>query len=473
VAALAAAVSLVVYLLTLAPTAFGMDSAELATAAYTLGLAHAPGYPVYLLVAHLFTRLPLGDVAYRVNLLSALAGSACIGLLTYQIRRSIANNAAALSAALALGFSFYAWSVSVAAEVYTFQALLMIAILMLAWSWRSEGRPAHLALAAGLMGLALANNPATVLWWPGLALLLWTSPHRGSLGRGDLVRALAMLAAGLSFVLYIPWRSTLDPAFAYVGQYDLSGSLVPPDLTVPANLVWYLSGQQFADFFPAVDPAHWLSAGSAFFGHLWAAMLGIGIPVGAVGLVAQWRGNRTWALGLLAIAGGHAAFFAGYGTVDRSLMLLPTFVIWSVFVAHGLEVAARGIPRRLHWAALMLPAALLIVNWPYLDLSNSEEPIRTARLRLEGSQSGALYLAPWGDAAVMHYLQHVEGVGTDVTVVNSFFVADGDLGRMIDTALEADRAVYASQPGLLPVPFDGVDEFLSFQVVPIQGDEHE
>jgi hypothetical protein len=64
------------YFLTLAPTITwehdGYDGGDLTTAAYTLGIPHPTGYPTYMLVGHIFAQLPVGDVAYRLNLLSAL-----------------------------------------------------------------------------------------------------------------------------------------------------------------------------------------------------------------------------------------------------------------------------------------------------------------------------------------------------------------------------------------------------------------
>ena len=118
-----AGVTLLIYLQTLAPTIFVWDSAELTTGAYTLGIVHAPGYPVYLLVAHLFTYLPFGDVAYRVNLLSAVASSATIYLLLHLLRAFTQSQLARITAALALGFSFYVWSLSIFAEIYTFHIM--------------------------------------------------------------------------------------------------------------------------------------------------------------------------------------------------------------------------------------------------------------------------------------------------------------------------------------------------------------
>ena len=68
-----------VYLFTLAPSVAPQgDSGELVTVAYTLGIAHHPGYPLYTLLAHLFTKIPFGSVAWRVNLFSAVCHSATV-----------------------------------------------------------------------------------------------------------------------------------------------------------------------------------------------------------------------------------------------------------------------------------------------------------------------------------------------------------------------------------------------------------
>jgi len=63
--------TLFVYLLTVAPTLFGLDSAEFSAVAYALGVPHATGYPLYVLLGKMFTYLPFEDVAYRLNLMSA------------------------------------------------------------------------------------------------------------------------------------------------------------------------------------------------------------------------------------------------------------------------------------------------------------------------------------------------------------------------------------------------------------------
>src|SRR3989337_3601938 len=80
-AAVCALVAFAVYLRTLAPTVMWYDMGEFATAAYVLGIAHNTGYPLYILLGKLFTLLPVGDIAYRVNLMSAVFASLTVAVI--------------------------------------------------------------------------------------------------------------------------------------------------------------------------------------------------------------------------------------------------------------------------------------------------------------------------------------------------------------------------------------------------------
>src|SRR5262245_20177105 len=81
------------YLWTLAPGVVGGDSGEHQLAVLLLAIPHTTGYPLYLLVGKLWTMLlPLGSMAWRVNLFSALGGAlaaALTGLVTYHLSKEI------------------------------------------------------------------------------------------------------------------------------------------------------------------------------------------------------------------------------------------------------------------------------------------------------------------------------------------------------------------------------------------------
>ena len=64
----------------MAPGVVGFDSAELITGAYSLGIVHPTGYPLYLLIAKAFTLIPIRSIAYRVNLVSVFFGAIAVYL---------------------------------------------------------------------------------------------------------------------------------------------------------------------------------------------------------------------------------------------------------------------------------------------------------------------------------------------------------------------------------------------------------
>ena len=85
------AFSLALYVWTLAPTVTLVDSGELIVAARTLGVAHPPGFPLYILLAHLASIVPLGSVAARVNFASAIfaaLASTAVTLLMLELIRT-------------------------------------------------------------------------------------------------------------------------------------------------------------------------------------------------------------------------------------------------------------------------------------------------------------------------------------------------------------------------------------------------
>src|SRR5512139_2944897 len=68
-----------VYALTLSPTVAwvnqGEDSGDLLVAAATLGIPHPTGYPLFTLLGRVASLVPLGSLAFRINLVAALAGA--------------------------------------------------------------------------------------------------------------------------------------------------------------------------------------------------------------------------------------------------------------------------------------------------------------------------------------------------------------------------------------------------------------
>ncbi|KKQ89288.1 MAG: hypothetical protein UT12_C0017G0009 [Candidatus Curtissbacteria bacterium GW2011_GWC2_38_9] len=128
------AFTLIVYILTLSRSVYFGDSGELIAAAYTLGIAHPPGYPLYTMLAHLFTYLPFGTLAFRVNLFSAVTSSLTVVVIYFICLKLTSNRLASISASLFLAFSYLFWLYSLVAEVFSLHALFVTLIILVSIS---------------------------------------------------------------------------------------------------------------------------------------------------------------------------------------------------------------------------------------------------------------------------------------------------------------------------------------------------
>jgi hypothetical protein len=77
-----------VYFLTLAPEQTLEDSGELCTGSFYAGIPHPPGYPFWAIYSWLWTKLlPMGNVAWRVEVGEATAAAMACGLVAFMVSR--------------------------------------------------------------------------------------------------------------------------------------------------------------------------------------------------------------------------------------------------------------------------------------------------------------------------------------------------------------------------------------------------
>jgi hypothetical protein len=210
-----------IYARTLAPGVVAGDGGELTLAARDLGIAHPPGYPLWVMLAHMASLVPLGDTAARVNALSAVLAAlaaAAVFLLAARVGLRTAGCAAA-SAAFAL--SVPVWRTAVGAEVYSLAALLFLAMAYLGLEARSRrpGGRRRRALFFFSTGLALAAHQT--LLFPALFLGAWILARHRALR--EAAAAAAFAALGFSVVLVLPVRGAAHPSFAFLPEAGLSG----------------------------------------------------------------------------------------------------------------------------------------------------------------------------------------------------------------------------------------------------------
>jgi hypothetical protein len=284
----AAVIAFTVYLLTLAPTVWFIDSGELAAVASTLGIAHPTGYPFFTIIGHIFTLLPFGpDEIYLLNVMSAFFCSLGIFMFYLLIRYMLNSGGmesgsivkpvpgkstksvpsasqklkaeklpeaiitgSAIAASLMLAFSKTFWGAANSVEVYPihvfFLSTLMLVFLKAIFTTQGKrtqndasqtfiGLNRYYLIFAFLLGLSFTNHLTTILLAPAcLTLFLYTNLY----DKQRLYRLLGFMAlcfiAGFSVYLYLPIRANMDPTFIWGNPHNFE------------RFYWHITGKQFS-----------------------------------------------------------------------------------------------------------------------------------------------------------------------------------------------------------------------------------
>jgi hypothetical protein len=505
---------LALYVITLAPTTAMWDASEYITAAYTLGIPHPPGNPLFVLLGRVASLLPFGGVAYRVNLLAAVCSALAAGIWFLVAERVLAQwitvrwvrRTGSVLAAVLSATAFTVWNQSVVNEkVYTVSLAFFAVVswLTVLWCDEPDGRRADriLVLIAYLIGLGYTNHPAGFLVGPAVATAVLVRRPRTVLRWRLILSAVLALGLGLTPFAFEPIRAAHHPALnegeptgcsdrigvactfsdttvrrlmanvnrEQYGKPNLSDRQAP--FTAQLGMWWlYFKWQWLRD-------AHGTQAGLQ--GILAVLFLGLGIAGG----VMHWRRDRAsfWFFGPLIFTVTFALVYYmnfKYGASqapdvvgverevrDRDYFYLWSFSAWSVWATLGLVALWRfaaeragGVPRWATTAPILAFGLIpLVGNWRSASRANEWATREWARDILNSVEPyGILVTGGDNDTFPLWYAQEVEGVRRDVTVavtslLNTDWYARGLLRRPIyPYDAAAGPAVYRSKEW--PVP---------------------
>ncbi len=414
------------------------DVGEMDTVPWIFGIAHPPGFPLYIIIAWLFTHLiPIGSVAFRMTLLSAIATSIACWCIARMVRDATNDRAAALSSAITFGFGLIVWTRATRAEVHAVETAFFAAMLLFALRWYRGLRKRDLLTAAVFYGFALAVHPVALIALPGL-LVLFIARIDESDPRTLLASvATAFFCAALWF-LYLPLRSAfisthgLDP----VAALGMPGSAFW-DYHHPASLEGFLAliGARDIDVHGAVTGAF---NGDAMPSALASAFVTLakefgfaGIAFVAAGALVLFRRDRVQLAALLVIAVA-GALFAGsfHDESDRARYFLEAFVVAAYLFGIGFAaLCARG--RRTKFASIVAAAAIatlllwqgrVLFGQPHDDRARKEVSEVLAR-----TPADAIVVSTWVLAPPLAYTSYVERSAGRRTIVPAWYGDTSDL----------------------------------------------
>ena len=218
-------IALIVYGLTVEPTASYWDCGEFIAVSYKLQTSHPPGVPIYTLVSRLFSMFASSpdQIAYSVNLVSVLSSAFTIMLMFWTISyiarkllkllpkqeptqsQRLLILSASLVGSLAFTFSDSFWFNAVEAEVYAMSMFFSAFVYwsMLKWDYVAdeEGADKWILLTAYMMGLSLGVHILNLVMIPGLALIYYFRRFEPTV-KGGII-ALLVSIVGLGFILEV------------------------------------------------------------------------------------------------------------------------------------------------------------------------------------------------------------------------------------------------------------------------------
>lgn len=423
------------------------DMGEFVTASHVLGIAHNTGYPLYILLGKLFTFLPVGDVAYRVNLMSAVFASLTVAVIFLIIQELTRSRVAALIGALTVAFSSTFWANANWAESYPLNAFSTALITWLLLRWRATGQIWHVYLAVLAFGLSIGNHRLIVLLAPGIFLFLWAG--RRGLGIGHWVRFALLFLLGLSVYLYLPIRGSQEPALSWAQPADFSTYWSMFLTGSSRGEYWNFAFLDRLDVL-AVFPLHELMA--------------FGLILAAIGLVAVLKRDRLFAAYSLLVCALVGFLVLTYSIHNVFNYFIPAYLMFGIWIGYGVEAICSFVTRRGgvgRWrfslvrpslrgslAVLVLaslPLTLFARNLPVVDRSQDYSAYDFARTTLERVEPNSTIVTDSWTASPLWYMQLVEGHRLDVFVSPIFSVPGQDVNAFIAQQFEKGRPVYAAE----------------------------
>ncbi len=378
------------YLLTCSRTVGLVDSGELSGVAWTLGIAHPTGYPLWTLMAFAFSHIfAVGEPVFRVAVMSGLSTALAGSVLFYAMIQMGLARSAAVVGALSFGLARLVWATSVSAEVYGLGGLLVALFLLSLITWeRGKTRPFVVWYAGGLVLANHMSGLSVVL--PGLVYMIYRD-------RKTLLYSWAALIA-LSVYAFLPIRSIHEPFFDWGDPQTLT------------NFIWHITGNQYRVWMFSRGAAGLWSGLVAVAGALWENW-NVAAPLALLGVFLM-KTKMRWVV--LAGVGLSLVYLSGYSIPDIGDYFVPMFALLALGLA-GLLHRARSFA----WFGLMLPGALIWFNYKTVNRNGDRFPEDVAVLCMESAeQNGVILCNYWDIVSPMLYLQQVKGVRKDLVIVD-------------------------------------------------------
>jgi hypothetical protein len=367
---------------TLLPGVGWGDVARFQYVARIWGIPHRFGYPLYIALSRLFGYLPAGspwaepgqDLAYRINLMSAFFAALTVVIVYLIVMRLVGDPVAAASAALSFAFCQAMWSQAVIAEVYSLNAFLFGSVILILLTWHQTRRPGLLFLGLGLYALSFGNHMTVITLAPAVLYLILVTDYRILLDPKKVAAMAGLFILAASQYLYVILRARQQPLLNELGPFSWRG------------WIHWMTRSRFPGQFFGFGLGDQVDRLRIYLDLLQEQFFRWGYIAGWIGAWEQLRADLKGFVFLALVALGTYAFGMNYGGGTFQTYLIPSYLIFALFLGCGLSALRRWLAGLLagrpRWLAAPLAAGLAAIilvmplypldqNWADVDQSDN------------------------------------------------------------------------------------------------------
>lgn len=397
------------------PTFVFGDAPEFALASKTLGIAHAPGYPLFSLLSHFFSYfLPVNDYAFKCNLFSSFVSTISLLLFFLLLKKLNIGFASAIFSVIFLGFSEIFFKQALISEVYSLNTLFFLIFLLFYVNYKETKDRRFIYLISFVLGVGLGDHHTllSLVFIAFLGIFLFEKEWK------ELPKSLFFFLLGLTVYLYLPLRSVANPVIDF-GDPERFNSFYQ----VITRWQFGFAGRSYS-FSSFIDQSNDFAL---FLNQQFYPLLIICAVFGAY-LFYKLNQKIFWIFFLIFLINGILTVYVLNPDENEYFLvhefLTPSIVIFSVFFSFAIQ----SVYKKRALGTVLVGLLLFVMVYKYYEQRfqlNQRKNVYAAKLA-----SDSLIALPEGAFIIgesdytifpLQYLQNINHLRKDVTVLDADF----------------------------------------------------
>jgi len=312
-----------IYLFTLAPTVSFRDTGDLISSSYILGISHPSGFPLFMILGKLFSYIPLGTIAFRINLMSAMFALLTLVFVFLTINNLTKNLFISIISTILLGFSLTFWTYAEIGEKYSLYAFLSSVLIYFGVIFKKE----LIVIYAFLFGISLTHHLAIIIFLIPILYLIFKVVNRRFLKK-NYIEVLIGFLIPLLIYLYIPIRASLDLPLNWGKPNTIS------------KFISYITARdyRYAMFSGSISELFLRFKEQVIIGLVreWTV---IGFILGIIGCIYLFFKKKLIGMFLSLVVVFNILIFINYNILDLQNIgtyYFPTFIVFSIWIGIGI-----------------------------------------------------------------------------------------------------------------------------------------